>query len=117
MKYEIEQEDFDKLSQLDRIEYRQVSNEIDKIKPLFFDVLIGVLCLIGIGLAYGFLLIQINPSLSPEIDRFLNILRLLFMFPFLTLLADFYLMKKKSKLYEELNKKYFDTSIKTKKRK
>jgi len=117
MKYEIEQEDFDKLSQLDRIEYRQVSNEIDKIKPLFFDVLIGVLCLIGIGLAYGFLLIQINPSLSPEIDGFLNILRLLFMFPLAGIFLDYKSSVKKEKLYEELNKKYFDTSIKTKKRK
>lgn len=115
MKYKIEQKDFDSLSQLDRIEYRQVKEEIEKEygwSDLFDNATLLILLTGFMGTFGGYFMnniLLVNGSVL--------ITKIGIVFVVLKLLGNFYGYFKKSKLIEELNKKYFSTSINPKKRK
>lgn len=113
---EIKQEQFDRLNQLDRIEYRQKEIEIKESKPYtFFNdfkfalsaYLLTLLFLITWGL--------IVPENIYEIQRIANTLKFVFIIPFISLLFDIGKISKRKKLLHELNSKYF--KVETKKRK
>lgn len=115
MKYKIEQKDFDKLSQLDRIEYRQSKNEIDEsysLGSLFDSFFWGIwLTSLIIGVT-GYIM---NDSSFNIVSNF--IFKVLFIYLIFGLGLKILSFYKKAKATEELNKKYFTVSLSPKKRK
>ena len=118
MKWKPEQKDFDKLKQLDRIEYRQVKKEIEEKYEIGFFKSLGftIFCMLGV-IIFGTLVVIINNSYLEEVTRLVSICRFIFLYPLLIFILDISTLIKGSKLMKELNLKYFSTSINPKQRK
>ena len=117
---ELEKEQFDKLPQLDRIEFRQKHNRIEDNKPSFnyFQFFNFILITIGFILLLSFSIYNINSDAT---------IRLLFVIPLvvklgmlgiiflilLELLLKILWLKQKKELYNE----YFEHKIEVKKKK
>lgn len=118
MKYEVEEQDIEKLSQLDRIEYRQNLYILkEENSPDISILILTFVILVFVGV------VEIVYFLNGlEIPRTLDIayyiayyfgvaLVLLYFF------TVFFCIFKKRRKIEKLNEKYFDTEINPKKRK
>lgn len=114
----IEQEDFDKLNQLDRIEYRQVEDRIRKeyASNLFYSAFYMTSFLV-IGLAISLIIIkELNCGLFLRMkDQLKPLIIMLYVWVVFSALSDLRHIFKKRKLLEELDSKYFKHELKKRK--
>jgi len=106
----IEQEDFDKLNQLDRIEFRQVEEEIQKeYKSNNTMTFIILALLVLFPILFSLVIIkELNYELFISFaDKMKTLIILGYVCLFLSLASDLYLSWKKRKLINELESKYF----------
>ncbi len=110
----VEQEDFDKLSQLDRIEYRQVAKQIEENYTSHATLNFTLIIIFGFALWIGFVFIM--KYLAPETLTFLlwKTKKLGFlaamMFP-IWVFVDLYIAHRKNKYMNELDSKYFKHEV------
>ncbi len=106
-KMKIDKENFNKLKQLDRIEYRQRWNQISEIGFSFGNVLFYILIMFSI-FSVGAILSQ-NSSIASLALDLLTISAVLLFVEILLVIGFSY---KKSKLRRELNNEYFKVEVK-----
>lgn len=116
----LEQEQFNKLPQLDRIEFRQKFNRLEENKPNFniFYFLNFILIAIGFVILLSFSVYNINPELTTRLFLIIpSIFKLGFcgiiFLVMLELLLKFNWVKRRQELYNE----YFEHKIEVKKKK
>jgi NADH:ubiquinone oxidoreductase subunit 4 (subunit M) len=115
----IKQEHFDKLSQLDRIEYRQIEDRINETYKTgfmgFFDFLVPIIILASIFLLLSHL--ASPEAIHLESVRFYcsSILIVAGISMGVVLILDFRTMFLKSKRMDELQEKYFGINVKGRK--
>lgn len=118
MKYKIEQEDFDRLNQLDRIEYRQIHNQIEEDYPFEFIKMLYVTGIIFLFVgAFVILVSLIKPEVAPLMKDVLRKLPVIFLIPLLILFVDITTIFIKNRKVRDLNDKYFKASISPKNKK
>jgi len=91
--------EFNKLEQLDRIEYRQIANEIERIHDWpKMDLLIIEVMLMTLGL----ILVNLN-----KFNSAISILKILIILILIDLIGMFIVMALKNKMQNKLDEKYF----------
>lgn len=117
MRYSIEKEDFEKLDQLDRIEYRQVERSInEKTEGTFIGSLLSsILIYLGIS-AFAILIAIIKPEYASRMLELVEIAVIIFVYPVLMFILEIFLIFFRAKKIKELNDKYFSANIKPKKK-
>jgi len=113
----ITKEDFYKLKQLDRIEFRQRREYLDrnKIETGAVSFLWQMLLIIGFIMLVALSLYNINPSSGIRILMLLPLLAKLTGFGFIVLIfLDLYFAFKHKEKIDKLNEEYFDFNISVK---
>ena len=114
----IKQEDFDRLNQWDRIEYRQASEQIEKEYPSNFFWMSLITTIVITCFFFGFLIIikELNVETFLMLAKTSKIMVIYFsVWIFLSLTGDLIHSCKRRKCFEELDSKYFKHELKNRK--